>query len=107
MKSAGEEKRKSTAIMREELPTLEELQEMSKVDVRTVSPEDVTDIDDVEIDMEQPAKERMKSYIRQMKNPYIMKANGVIVKMSYAEGSGKTLTDCLNSLLELGAYPPV
>lgn len=96
----------STAIMREKLPTLEELEKMANVDVRTVDPADVTDIDDVVIDMELPKAERVKSYLRQMKNPYIMKTNGVIVKMSFAKGSGKTLTDCLNSILELGDYPP-
>lgn len=99
-------KKDSTAIMREKLPTLKELEEMANVDVRTVDPADVTDIDDVVIDMELPKAERVKSYLRQMKNPYIMKTNGVIVKMSFAKGSGRTLTDCLNSILELGDYPP-
>ena len=98
-------KKDSTAIMREKLPTLKELEEMANVDVRTVDPADVTDIDDVVIDMELPKAERVKSYLRQMKNPYIMKTNGVIVKMSFAKGSGRTLTDCLNSILELGDYP--
>lgn len=98
-------KKESTAIMREKLPTLKELEEMANVDVRTVDPADVTDIDDVVIDMELPKAGRVKSYLRQTKNPYIMKTNGVIVKMSFAKGSGKTLTDCLNSILELGDYP--
>ena len=98
-------KKDSTAIMREKLPTLKELEEMANVDVRTVDPADVTDIDDVVIDMELPKAERVKSYLRQMKNPYIIKTNGVIVKMSFAKGSGRTLTDCLNSILELGDYP--
>ena len=101
-----EKKKESTAIMREKLPTLQELEEMANVDVRMVDPADVTDIDDVEIDMELPKAERVKSYVRQMKNPYIMKTNGVIVKMCFTKGSGRTLNDCLNSLLESGDYPP-
>lgn len=87
------------------LPTLEELERMSEVDIRTVSPEDVIDIKDVKIDSNQPREEKMKSYLSQMKNPYVFKTNGVIVKMSFSKNSGRTLTDCLKTLLESGNYP--
>ncbi len=91
--------------MKNRLPTPEELEQMSRVDIRTVRPEDATDVASVKIDTSLPVQERVKSYLQQVKNPYLLNVDGVVVKLSFAEGSGRTLMDCLNTLLELSSSP--
>ena len=66
------------------MPTLEELQEMATVDIRTVERSTLVELDDVEIHEELPQAERIADYIEQIKNPYCYKSHGVVVKISFA-----------------------
>ena len=67
-----------------EMPTLEELQEMAAVDIRTVDKSTLVELDDVEIHEELPQAERIADYIKQIKNPYCYKSHGIVVKISFA-----------------------
>ena len=49
------------------------VEEMKAVDIRTVSRDDLVDIRDVVIDQEAPKEERIKSFLRQIRNPYCFK----------------------------------
>lgn len=75
------------------IPLSEKLQEMAAVDVRSVDPNDLVNITDVEINKELPVKERVLDYVRQIKNPYCYISHGVIVKLSFA--GKRTLEECL------------
>lgn len=75
------------------------LEEMKAVDVRTVSRDELVDIRDVEIDPEQSKEERIKSYIRQIKNPYCFKVGNVVVKTAFAD-TDVTLDDRLEHYLK-------
>ena len=66
------------------MPTIEELQEMAAVDIRTVDRSTLVELDDVEIHEELPQAERIADYIKQIKNPYCYKSHGVVVKISFA-----------------------
>ena len=78
--------------------TREELDKMKEVDIRTVDPDTLVDIDDVKINTDLPYEERMQDYIRQIKNPYCYRCKGVVVKISF---SGKRrLEDCLKEAME-------
>ena len=66
-----------------EMPTLEELQEMAAVDIRTVDRSTLVELDDVEIHEELPQAERIADYIKQIKKPYCYKSHGVVVKISF------------------------
>ena len=71
------------------------LEEMKAVDIRTVDPETLVDIRDVHIDRTLPKEERIKSFIRQIKNPYVYKCGDIIVKATFSDtdgniGSGRT-----------------
>lgn len=46
--------------------------------------ESLVDIRDVKIDRSKPVEERMKSYVEQIKNPYLFKVGNTIVRVSYA-----------------------
>ncbi len=83
--------------MRNEIPNSDELRTMRDVDIRQVSREDLVDINDVVLDPDLPPKERMKEFIRQVKNPYCYRDGDYVVKVSFA--GKKTLEECLASYL--------
>ena len=60
----------------------------------------LVDIRDVKLDssMEQP--ERIRSFLRQIKNPYCFKVGDVVVNVAYTEG-GATLNDCFADMLSI------
>ena len=75
------------------------LKEMAEVDIRTVSRESLVDIKDVKIDKSLSREERISDYISQVKNPYCVQCNGIIVKMNFSQ-SGETLEDKLISYFQ-------
>lgn len=74
------------------------LEEMREIDVRTVDPESLVDIRTVTVDPVLPRAEKLKSFVKQIKNPYCYKYGDVIVKIGFAN-NGKTLEDCLEQYL--------
>lgn len=74
------------------------LGDMQNIDIRTVNPATLRDIEDVTVDTSLPKAERMKSYIEQIGNPYCYRHGKYVVKVRFAD-SGKSLEDCLLSYL--------
>ena len=60
--------------------------------------ESLVDIRDVKIDRSMPVEERMKSYVEQIKNPYLFKVGNTIVRVSYANTQA-TINDNFVNLL--------
>ena len=60
------------------------LEEMKNINPETVNPDTLVDIATVEIDRSLPRAEQMKQFLEQIKNPYLYKCNGVVVKIAYA-----------------------
>lgn len=58
---------------------------MRGVDIRTVDPSALADVQDVEIDPDKPLPERMLDYIKQIRNPYCFRCGKAIVKLSFAD----------------------
>lgn len=58
----------------------------------------LVDIRSVKINPAQPVEERMRSYIEQIKNPYMFKVGGTIVRVSYAN-TQMTINDNFVNLL--------
>lgn len=75
------------------------LQSLQDIDIRSVKPEDLIDIDSVTIRKDLSPEERVKDYIRQIRNPYCYLSHGVIVKISFS--GTRTLEDCLETCLAL------
>lgn len=75
---------------------IQALKEMADVDIRTVPKESLVDIKDVKIDKSLSREERISDYIRQVKNPYCVQSNGIIIKMNFSQ-SGETLEDKLTN----------
>lgn len=61
------------------------LEEMKNVDIRTVKREDLVDIRDVIVDPKLPKEEGIKSFVKQIRNPYCFKVGKLVVKTSFAD----------------------
>lgn len=61
------------------------LDEMSRVDIRTVDPDTLVDIREIEVDHELPKEARIADFIEKIKNPYCFKHGKVIVKVGFAD----------------------
>ncbi len=72
--------------------------EMKNVDIRTVDRDALVDIHDVKIDRTLPKKERIRSFVEQIKNPYCFKCGEVVVKMSFSDTEA-TLEDRMEHYL--------
>ena len=74
------------------------IEEMKNVDVRTVDPATLVDVTQIVIDESLPQEERVKEYLRQVKNPYCFKVGDVVVKCSYSN-DGVTLKERFEQLV--------
>lgn len=72
-------------------------QELQAVDVRTVDKNTLVDIATVTLDDSLPRQERIKEYIRQIKNPYCYLNNGIVIKVSFA--GKRSIEDCLKNVM--------
>ena len=73
-----------------------DLAALEAVDVQTVSPDDLVDLKDIQIDPSLPKEERIASFIRQVKNPYCYKYGKIVVKVGFEEGT--TLEEQLKTI---------
>ena len=70
------------------------LEEMKNINPVTVNPDTLVDIATVEVDRSLSRAEQMKQFLKQIKNHYLYKCNGIIVKIAYANTS-QTIEDCV------------
>ena len=61
----------------------------------------LVDIRDVRIDRSLHVEERMKSYVEQIKNPYLFKVGNTIVRVSYANTTQTINDNFINLLMSL------
>ena len=74
------------------------VEEMKAVDIRTVDPETLVDVTTIIIDENLSKEERVKEYLRQVKNPYCFKVGDVVVECSYSN-DGVTLKERFEQLV--------
>ena len=60
--------------------------------------ESLVDINDISVDKNLPKSERIKEYIRQIKNPYCFKCGDFVVKARHSN-NGLSIEDCLQSII--------
>jgi len=61
------------------------LDTMRRVDIRTVDPETLRDIRDVNVNTELSKQDRLMDFIRQIGNPYCYRHGEYVVKVSYTD----------------------
>ena len=67
----------------------------------TIDRKELVDISTVKINTELPVKERIKDYIRQIKNPYCYLSRGTVVKIHFT--GSRTLEECISSCISMEA----
>lgn len=75
----------------------DQMRRMAQVDIRTVNPDELVEIEDVKISGDLSKEDRVLDYIRQIKNPYCYLYHGIIVKVSFA--GKRRMEDCLKDCL--------
>ena len=78
----------------------DELVRLRNVDVRNVDPTDLVDVQNIKINMQLPLLERTIDYIKQVRNPYCYKINGVVIKANFMGFS--SIDECLEEALYAG-----
>lgn len=61
----------------------EKLERCRNVNLNDVKLEDVDEITDIKIDKRKPSNERILNFIMKVKDPYIFKVNGNLVKITF------------------------
>ena len=79
--------------------TSESLEQMAKVDVRTVDIDSLTDIRDIRIDTRLPVEEKLRSFAKQTKNLYIHRIGDYVVKVKF-QSEGPTIDDKMEEYLK-------
>lgn len=78
--------------------SMEQIEAMQNVDIRTVDPETLRDIRTVTVNADLPKQERILDFIRQIGNPYCYRHGKYIVKVSFTD-TDVTLEDRMLSYL--------
>lgn len=73
-------------------------EQMKNVDIRSIDPAELVDIQDIQIDPSMPREERLQNFIHQVKNPYCFRVGKIAVKVGFAQ-DGTTLEDRLENLI--------
>ena len=84
--------------MEQGIYTKEQIEAMQNVDIRTVDPETLRDIRDVDVNTALPKKERILDFIRQIGNPYCYRHGKYVVKISFTD-TDVTLEDRMLSYI--------
>lgn len=74
-----------------------ELDRLKNMDIEQCEPDQLVDLRSVSIDKSLPVPERISSFVKQIKNPYLFKVDDITVKVEFS--SGKSLEDSLLSFL--------
>ena len=74
-----------------------ELNRLKHMDIEQCEPDQLVDLRSVSIDKSRPVSERMRSFVKQIKNPYLFKVDDITVKVEFS--SGKSLEDSLLTFL--------
>lgn len=77
-----------------------DLEAMKNIDIRTVDPDTLVDINNIKINPKLPKEERLLDFMGQIKNPYCYKCGKVVVKIGFSD-TETTLQDRMESLLRM------
>ena len=68
------------------------LQELKRVNIKEVNPDELVYISEIEIDTKQSVQKRVKDYVEQVHNPYLVRVGEYVVKIGYSDCK-ETLND--------------
>ena len=74
-----------------------DLNGLKHIDIEQCEPDQLVDLRSVSVDKSLPVPERIRSFVDQVKNPYLFKVDDIAVKVEFS--SGKSFEDSLLSFL--------
>ena len=77
----------------------EKLEKCRNMKLEDVTLDDVDELGVIKIDRRKSSNERILDFLTKVKNPYIFKFNGRLVRMRFSENS-PTADECLTNMLE-------
>ena len=77
----------------------EKLEKCRNMKLEDVTLDDVDELGSIKIDRRKSSNERILDFLTKVKNPYIFKINGRLVRMRFSE-NGPTADECLTNMLE-------
>ncbi len=77
----------------------EKLKRCKDMKLEDVTLDDVDEISSIKIDRRKSSKERILDFLTKVKNPYIFKVNGKLVRIRFSN-TDKTAEDCLTNVLK-------
>ena len=77
----------------------EKLKRCRNMKLEDVNLDDVDELSSIKIDRRKSSNERILDFLTKVKNPYIFKVNGRLVRMRFSE-NGPTADECLTNMLE-------
>lgn len=75
------------------------LEKCKSMSLDDVSLNDVDEITDIKIDKRKSSNERILDFLNKVKNPYIFKVKGRLVRIRFSD-TEKTADDCLTNVLK-------
>ena len=78
----------------------EKLERCRNVNLDDITLDDVDELTSIKIDRRKPSEEIILDFLNKVKNPYIFKVNGKLVRISFSEDTDLTADDCLTRVLE-------
>ena len=70
----------------------ESLQELKRANIKEVNPDELVDISKIEFNTKQSVQKRVKEYVEQVHNPYLVRVGEYVVKIGYSDCK-ETLND--------------
>ena len=77
----------------------EKINRCKNMKLEDINPDDVDEISSIKIDRRKSSNERILDFLNEVKNPYIFKVNGKLVRIRFSD-TEKTADDCLTNVLE-------
>lgn len=78
----------------------ERINKYKDISLEEIDPNNIDDITSINIDKRKSSNERLLDFLMKVKNPYVFKVKGKLVKISFSDDSTKTADDCLTNVLK-------
>ena len=79
----------------------EKINRCKKIEVNEVNINDVDDLSEVKISIKKSKKDKILDFISNIKNPYIFKVNGKLVKLEFTDNSTNAENAIMNVIKSL------
>lgn len=77
----------------------EKLEKYENIPLSEIDINEVDEITDIKVNKRKSSNDRILDFLNTVKNPYVFKHNGKLVKISFSD-TDKTADECLNNVLK-------